>query len=154
MQKIEKVELCVSSKLYDLVAISAKTTLKEMGYTGLSSLSREIYFSFDIEGCNRDEARAMVENIVKKTSIFVNPNKDTYRIGGVKKEGFVNVLIWYIDDKRGEIIKEQLKNQGWNRILDVFPGEVWHIGLSEESQAIEVVKSLLVNPHSQGYEIL
>ncbi|MEW6007009.1 MAG: hypothetical protein AB1595_02490 [bacterium] len=158
MQKTFQVELCVSSKLHDLTAKSAKTTLWEMGYKGLSDVSREIYFSFDVLAGNNNEAELIVENIVKKTSLFVNPNKDSYKIG-FRRSGSdvreVNVLIWYIDDRRGEIIKHQLKNQGFDRILDVFQGELWHLFLSSKEELVyEIIEAFLVNPHSQKYCIL
>ncbi|MEW6680374.1 MAG: hypothetical protein AB1297_05070 [bacterium] len=165
--KTYKVELCVSSKLYDLVSKSAKLTLWEMGYKGLSDLSREIYFSFDILAKDNNEAERIVSEMVKKTSLFVNPNKDTYRVTSHKPQVTsrgqeVNVLVWYREDKRDGIIKNQLKREGWNRVLNVSQGELWHFFIEGERKK-ELVKEmvelkstssgLLTNPHSQRYKI-
>ncbi|MEW6103825.1 MAG: hypothetical protein AB1630_08460 [bacterium] len=155
------IDLCVSSKLYDLTAKTAKTTLWEMGYKNLSSLSREICFSFDVLAEDNEEASSIIENIVKKTTLFVNPNKDTYKIrsqeSGVRGQGSViDVAIWYIDDKRPEFIRNSLKNQGWSKILNVSQGEIWHFSLSSGKEELvrEMIDTFLVNPHSQKYCIL
>ncbi len=158
----------MSSKLYDLVAKSAKATLLEMGYKELCNVEREIYFSFDILAENKEGAELIVSKMVKKTTLFVNPNKDTYKIGRIKSEirvlllasarnpksEIVDVLIWYINDKRGETIRNSLKNQGFERVLSVSQGELWHLFLSQKGLAPSIIKGLLVNPHSQRYEII
>lgn len=159
MQKAFKIDLCVSSKLYDLVAKTAKATLKEMGYN-LLSLSREICYSFKIMAENNEEARLLVEAMVKKTSLFVNPNKDTYRIGEKRIKDRISCFIFY-RDRKDDLINS-LRNQGFDKVLSVLKGELWHFSLP--SYDIELIRKmvvakgpssgLLANPHSQKYKIL
>lgn len=152
MLKGFQIEVCVSSKLYDLVAQSAKQTLWEMGYRDmLLNLQREIYYLLEIMAENKDGVRFIAKDVVCKTSLFVNPNKDTFTIGRKKQES-VDVLIWYINEKRGTIIKDSLENCGYPAITSVFVGELWHF-FGKKEAVPPMVEDLLANPHSQCYKI-
>ncbi len=153
MLKSFQVEVCVSSKLYDLVAQSAKQTLWEMGYRdSLSNLQREVYYLFEIMAEDKDAAELIAKDAVCKTNLFVNPNKDTFKIGSKKQES-INVLIWYVDEKRGTNIKDSLEKQGFSAITSVFVGELWHF-FGKKEFVLDMVEGLLANPHSQRYKIL
>lgn len=165
MQKIINVDLCVSSKLYDLVAKTAKSTLDEMGYKGFSGLSRNICYSFKIKAEDNKSAEAIVKGMVEKTPFFVNPNKDVWSLGIKKKRDVISCLIFYLEDKRAERIMDYLKNQGFNMVLDVLVGEVWNFSLLlPKKKGIRLVEDIIVskgpssgllaNLHSQGYKII
>src|SRR3989338_10088068 len=67
------VEMFVSLKVPDNVAITAFNALKRMGYDKLKSLERSDYYRFDIKD-NSEDFKEKISNV----DILVNANKHKY----------------------------------------------------------------------------
>lgn len=172
-----KIELCVRLKGADLVALTARNTLRQdLGYEDiLEGLEREDHWSIRVQAEDGEESKRLAERLASKTKLFVNPNKHTYRIGRRekreerRKEGIYEiwVLVNFIEDKEGELTCETLRSTyGLGNIIGVRRGTLWKMdiraqneeearGLAEEMTFVRSVnKGLLVNPHSQSYTLL
>jgi phosphoribosylformylglycinamidine (FGAM) synthase PurS component len=175
-----EVELFIKLKTTDLIAQTARSTLKQdMGYERmLQEIEREDYWLIDVLAESEGEARRLGEEFVRKTKIFVNPNKHEYRIRIIKKgerkkidgkqDGFkIRVLVSYLEDGKAELAKHVLQTtMGYGeRIQGVKRGDLWTLVVNAESEeeAKEVAreititksidKGLLANPLSQFFEI-
>lgn len=70
------IRLFVTLKITDNVALSALHSLRtRLGFSSLGKLRRSDYWEFAFPGLSAQQARQTVEELVQKTSFFVNPNK-------------------------------------------------------------------------------
>ena len=152
------VEMIVSLKVPDNVAITAFNALKRMGYK-LKKLERADYYRFDV--------KADVENFKKQisnTDILVNVNKHKYnfnlnnkKINNNKKYKKINVLIQDLDNGSGLLstLKERL---GFTNIKKLEKGILWTMHFDKKVNAkkiaLEITKNLLMNENYQKYRIL
>ena len=67
------IEMFVSLKVPDNVAITTFNTLKRMGYNKLKKLERSDYYKFDVKG-NVEDFKKQISN----TDILVNANKHNF----------------------------------------------------------------------------
>lgn len=156
------IEMFVSLKVPDNVAITAFNTLKRMGYK-LKELERSDYYKFDAEGD--------VENFKKQisnTDILVNSNKNKCNFGldndkNSKKQDKnsnykkINVLVQDIDN--GSSLLSTLKERlGFTNIKKVEKGVLWTMYFDKKLQtkkiAVDITKNLLMNENYQKYKIL
>lgn len=172
MSKKEQI-VVVFNKLPDQEAITTYHTLTElMGYEEvLSGLNRAVYFKVLSE--NDDEQHKLLNRVIKRTTIFLNPNKEFYRIldGDLNSlfetdNGVVNSFVLVKNRDGGDDLADQLhKLWGFEEILSIERHILWNLQFYEGVENIEglveemtILKSrergLLANPHSQEYVIL
>ena len=156
------IEMFVSLKVPDNVAITAFNTLKRMGYK-LKELERSDYYKFDAE--------EDVENFKKQisnTDILVNSNKNKCNFGlgndkNSKKQDKnsnykkINVLVQDLDN--GSSLLSTLKERlGFTNIKKVEKGVLWTMYFDKRLQtkkiAVDITKNLLMNENYQKYKIL
>lgn len=162
------IELFVSLKVPDNVAITAFNTLKRMGYDKLKNLERSDYYKFDI----KDNAEDFKEKI-SNADILVNANKhkcsfelDNEKTNNKNKinlknknDNFkkINILIQDIDDGIGLLstLKERL---GFDTINKLEKGILWTMHFDKKANAkkvsMDITKNLLMNDNYQNYKIL
>ena len=103
-----KIEMIVSLKVPDNVAITAFNALKRMGYK-LIQLQRSDYYKFDMQG-NVEDFKKKISN----TDILVNSNKNkfSFSIDNNKKNNYkkINILVQDLDNGAGLLstLKERL----------------------------------------------
>ena len=81
----------VGLKIPDTTAITAFNTIKKMGYRELESLSREIFYEFDVL---RDDKKFLQS--IKDVDVLVNANKNyasTWYVEDVPKSKEIGLLI-------------------------------------------------------------
>lgn len=73
--------LATRLKVADPTALTARATLRDrLGLAGvLAGLSREELFLFDV-ALEPEPAAALVDDLCRRTNLFLNPNKHTYRL--------------------------------------------------------------------------
>src|SRR3989338_4160834 len=156
------IEMFVSLKGPDNIAITAFNTLKKMGYK-LKELERSDYYKFDVEND--------IENFKKQignTDILVNSNKNKCNFGlgndkNNKKQDKssnykkINVLVQNLDNGSGLLstLKERL---GFTNIKKVEKGILWTMYFDKKAQAkkiaVGITKNLLMNENYQKYKII
>jgi|TARA_Y100000310_G_scaffold91835_1_gene89301 hypothetical protein len=156
------VEMIVSLKVPDNVAITAFNTLKRMSYK-FKKLERADYYKFDV----KDKIEIFKEKI-SNTDILVNANKNKFSFSinnnnnknkKTKKTKFkkINVLIQDLDNGSGLLstLKDRL---GFTNIEKLEKGILWTMyfdkKINAKKIAIEITKNLLMNEHYQEYKIL
>ncbi|MDP7243814.1 MAG: hypothetical protein QF568_00555 [Flavobacteriales bacterium] len=156
------VEMIVSLKVPDNVAITAFNTLKRRGYK-FKKLERADYYKFDV----KDKIEIFKEKI-SNTDILVNANKNKFSFSinnnnnknkKTKKTNFkkINVLIQDLDNGSGLLstLKDRL---GFTNIKKLEKGILWTMyfdkKINAKKIAIEITKNLLMNEHYQEYKIL
>ncbi|MBW2977150.1 hypothetical protein KY347_06935 [Candidatus Woesearchaeota archaeon] len=150
------VEMAVSLKIPDNVAITAFNTLKRIGYNKLKQLERADYYRFDVEG-NAEKFKKEISN----TDILVNANKNkfSFSIGSDngKKIKKINVLVQNLDNASGLLstLRERL---GFKEIKKLEKGVLWIMQFDEkadaENIAVAITKSLLMNENYQEYKVM
>src|SRR3989338_5137490 len=159
------VEMFVSLKVHDNVAITAFNTLKRMGYDKLKNLERSDYYKFNI----KDNAEDFKERI-SNADILVNANKHKYNFelnnekannkkiknndNNFKK---INVLIQDTGNGAGLLLtlKERL---GFDNIKKLEKGVLWTMHFDKNADAkkiaVDIAKSLLMNENYQRFRVI
>ncbi len=159
------IEMFVSLKVPDNVAITAFNTIKRMGFKELKNLERSDYYKFDIKN-NIDEFKKQISNV----DILVNANKHKYNFelnnektnnkkiknkdNNFKK---INILIQDIDNGSGLLstLKERL---GFDSIKKLERGILWTMHFNKKANAkkisMDITKNLLMNENYQKYRVL
>jgi len=155
------IEMFVSLKVPDNVAITAFNTLKKIGYSKLKKLDRSDYYRFDIKD-NVEEFKKRISNV----DILVNSNKNkfsfTLKEDNNKKQknnNFkkINILVQDLDNGNRLIstLKERL---GFKDIKKMEKGIMWTMYFERKANAkkiaLEITKSLLMNENYQKYKLL
>ncbi|MDP3766137.1 MAG: hypothetical protein Q8R04_06510 [Nanoarchaeota archaeon] len=150
------IEMFVSLKVPDNVAITAFNTLKKMGYDELIALERSDYYKFEISG---DEKKFKDE--ISKVDILINANKHKFLFSIEKnkdnKNSIVNVLVQDLDNGSGllSVLKERL---GFKNIKKIEKGVLWAMHFKKdadaEKNAVDITKNLLMNENYQKFKIL
>lgn len=167
------VELAVTLKIPDVVAISARQTLRRrLGHAALAELGRADWWRLELEAADADAALDLGRELAEATNCFVNPNKHVYRIGLTTplpppREGLrtVAVLTGFHDDATAELTAQALRGRlGYGeRVRRVELGTLWvfQLAVADDAAAralaeqMTVTRSqhegLLVNPHSMWW---
>jgi len=151
------IEMIVSLKVPDNVAITAFNTIKRMENKQLKQLERSDYYKFDVKG-NVDDFKEKISNV----DILVNSNKHKYNFdlnNNKKNKNYkiTNVLVQDLDNGSGLLstLKERL---GLNNIKKLEKGVLWTMyfdkKVNAKKTAIEIAKSLLMNENYQKYRIM
>ena len=167
------VTVLVSLKIFDNVAASALYALRDrLGYDRVRSLKRSDYWRLDLPDLREGNAVEVVERVVSKTALFVNPNKHRWTIhlnaepGDLlsmeESETVAAVLVEEDDDSRAAGVREALLRRGdCGASMEVRHGTWWILYLGDMSCAqaralaeeIAVTrarnKGLFCNPHYQ-----
>ena len=152
------VEMFVSLKVPDNVAITAFNTLKRMDYK-IKELERADYYKFDADG-NVEDFKKKISNV----DILVNSNKNKYAFtiednnenqnNNYKK---INMLVQDLDNGAGLLstLKERL---GFTNIKKVEKGVLWTMYFDKKVNAKkiaeDITKNLLMNENYQEYKVL
>jgi len=156
------VEMFVSLKVPDNVAITAFNTIKSMGFKELKKLERSDYYKFDI----KDDAEDFKEKI-SNADILVNANKHEYNFDLNNKNDNkkfknneykkINVLVQDIDNGSGLLLtlRERL---GFDSIKKLERGILWTMHFDKKANerkiAADIAKNLLMNEHFQRFRLI
>lgn len=166
------IELFVSLKVPDNIAITAFNTIKRMGQKKLNKLERSDYYKFDVKE-NVEDFKKQISN----TDILVNSNKnkfsfsisqkseisgnlensENFQSGKNNKNKIINVLVQDLDNGTGLLstLKERL---GFKNIKKVEKGILWTMHFDKKvnakKAAVDISKSLLMNENYQKFRIL
>lgn len=150
------VEMIVSLKVPDNVAITAFNALKRMGYK-LKELKRADYYRFNATG-NIENFKKQISN----TDILVNANKNKFSFAIEKnndKNNYdkINVLVQDVDNGVGLLLtlKERL---GFADIKKLEKGILWTMYFDKKVNgkkiAVDIAKTLLMNENYQKYKVV
>ena len=150
------IELFISLKVPDNVAITAFHTLERMGYNQLKNLERKEYYKFEFSGDKK-----IFERKISHVDILVNANKHkfSFSLGNSIKnnENKINVLVQDLGDGSG-LLKTLKERLGFKSIKKAEKGVVWamYFGniIDAKDIAVGITKSLLMNENYQKYRIL
>jgi len=169
----KKFTVLVFNKLPEQEAITAFHTLTNyMGYGGkLRALNRTKYFNVVIKAVENAEER--LSEIIRRTTLFLNPNKELFRILDddlnslfVCPDDVVNKFILIRNKDAGQDLADLLKKWwDYEEVISIEEYVLWNLqidrsceGVDELVEEIAVLKSresgLLANPHSQEYMVL
>ena len=159
------VEMFVSLKVPDNVAITAFNTLKRMGYDKLKNLERSDYYKFNI----KDNAEDFKERI-SNADILVNANKHKYNFElnnektnnkkiKNKDNNFKKISILIQDIGNGSGLLSTLRERlGFDSIKRLEKGVLWTMHFDKKANAkkiaVDIAKNLLMNENYQRYKIL
>jgi len=155
------VEMFVSLKVPDNIAITAFNTLKRMGYNKLKKLERSDYYKFGVKD-NIEEFKRQISN----TDILINSNKHKYNFdlnnnANNKKNNIkykkINILVQDLDN--GNSLLSTLKERlGFTNIKKLEKGILWTMYFDKKAQArkiaVDITKNLLMNENYQKHNIL
>ena len=155
------IEMFVSLKVPDNVAITAFNTLKRMGYKNLIKLERSDYYKFDIIG----DGNKFKEEI-SKADILVNANKHKFSFSLEKNSDIknkkiilkkINVLVQ--DLGNGNSLLSTLKERlNFTSIKKLEKGILWAMHFDKKIQAekiaVDIAKNLLMNGNYQKFRVL
>lgn len=153
------IELFVSLKVPDNVAITAFNTLKRIGYADLIKLERSDYYKFEVSG-EENKFKKEISNV----DILVNANKHKFSFSLIKSNNknkgnkkIVNVLVQDTGNGAGLLstLKERL---GFKDIKKAERGVVWAMHFNEkvdaEKAAESITKNLLMNENYQSFKAI
>tara|TARA_Y100000310_G_scaffold70474_1_gene66155 strand:- start:14032 stop:14508 length:477 start_codon:yes stop_codon:yes gene_type:complete len=155
------VEMFVSLKVPDNVAITAFNALKRLGYK-LKKLERSDYYKFDVNG-NVEDFKGKISN----TDILVNANKHKFSFSiknnniNNKKQNknnkIINILVQDLDNGNG-LLKTLKERLGFDNIKKLEKGILWSMYFDKKvngkKTAIDITKNLLMNENYQKYKVL
>ncbi len=167
------IELVVSLKIPDVVAVTARQTLRRrLGHDELVDLTRADWWRLSLNVADEAAALALGRELAEATNLFVNPNKHRYEVGLTTplpepRDGVtaVAVLTGFRDDATASLAAQALHGRlGYgDRVAAVELGTLWVFQLAvddterarELAEAMTVTRSrtagLLVNPHSMWW---
>lgn len=155
------IELFVSLKVPDNVAITTFNTLKRMDYKKLKKLERSDYYKFDVKD-NIEEFKKQISN----TDILINSNKHKHNFDlnnntNNKKNNIkykkINILVQDLDN--GNSLLSTLKERlGFTNIKKLEKGILWTMYFDKKTNAkkiaVDITKNLLMNENYQKYGVL
>jgi len=139
------VELFISLKVPDNVAITAFHTLERMNFK-INKLERKDYYKFEFEG-NEEEFK----NKISDVDILINSNKHNVDFKLENKE--VNVLVQDLGED-SKLLKNLKEHFNFKNIKKAEKGVLWTMYLGNKGLAKEITESLLINENYQKYTIL
>jgi phosphoribosylformylglycinamidine (FGAM) synthase PurS component len=154
------IEMAVSLKVPDNVAITAFNTLKRIGYKQLKRLERSDYYKFDVKG----NINKFKEDI-SKADILVNANKHKFSFTIQKnnkknnkiKYQVIGVLVQDLDN-RSSLLSTLKERLSLKNIKKFEKGILWTMHFDKKTNAKDIAgditKNLLMNENYQKYKIL
>ena len=150
------IEMFVSLKVPDNVAITAFNTIKRMGFKELKGLERSDYYKFEITN-DIESFKKQIGN----TDILVNSNKNKFSFSLEKNKNSdykkINVLVQDLDNGSGllSILKERL---GFTDIKKLEKGVLWTMHFDKKTNAkkvsMDITKNLLMNENFQRFRLI
>ncbi|MEK6868618.1 MAG: hypothetical protein AABX63_01095 [Nanoarchaeota archaeon] len=158
------IEMFVSLKVPDNVAITAFNAIKRMGFKELKGLERSDYYKFNIKDSTED-----FKEKISNADILVNANKHkcSFELDSEKnknnfknqknKDKKINILIQDLDN--GTALLSTLKERlGFDNINKLEKGILWTMHFDKKANAkkisMDIAKNLLMNESYQDYKIL
>ena len=147
------IEMFVSLKVPDNVAITAFNTLKRMNYK-LKKLERSDYYKFDVKN-DVEDFKKQISNV----DILVNSNKNKF-LFSIQKNSIsnkkINILVQDLDNGSNLLttLKERL---GFNNIKKLEKGILWTMYFDKKADkkiAVDITKNLLMNENYQKYKVI
>ncbi|HUU57105.1 MAG TPA: hypothetical protein VMW93_07175 [bacterium] len=161
-------EIFVTLRVVDRVALTARQTITErLGYGEMvEDLTRRDYYRLGVAG-DEDEGLDYLRKIVETTTLFANPNKETFSVElfhrPLSRERRHVALVYPHEGLFDEPLCRHLAlDLGFDRIVAAGRGVAWTIQLApgvEEKYVEEILvareraRGLLVNPHAEKYEL-
>jgi phosphoribosylformylglycinamidine (FGAM) synthase PurS component len=167
--------LTVTLRITDNEARSALEALREkMGLKALvRDLARDELWEIGVEAGTADEALASVDDIVRATNIFANPNKHDFTLS-VRDEARLDadefaILVSDREGAEGQSVVSAVRRAGFEGVVSVRRWTRWRVRLTAEAvpgdpalaalvERIAVATGrhdgLLSNPHSQTSRVL
>src|SRR3989338_646254 len=144
---MNEIELIVSLKIPDTVAITAFHTLEKLGYNRLTKLTREDYYKF-----STSEPISKFSKKIGKVDILVNANKHKFVVKSAKepfeeekKTGFIiKILVKDREDGAKALLKTLQERLGLKQIKKLEKGTLWslHIAAPNEDIAKMMAKGI------------
>ena len=147
------VEMIVSLKVPDAIAITALQTLQKIGFNKITDVKRADYYRFLVEG----DVEKFKEKI-SKVDILVNANKHYFEFSLPKSENS-KVLVKNINGN-GSGVLSTLKNRlGFKNIKKIEKAVLWSLTIDADEKtakkiAEKAAKELLVNENYQEFSII
>jgi phosphoribosylformylglycinamidine (FGAM) synthase PurS component len=147
-------------KVADPTALTATTTLRtRLGYDTIAAVGREELFLFEVDA-GPDEAEAIIDGLVRRTNLFLNPNKHLYRITAAGRDKPAapgldfRALVWNPGD--GEDLRESLwSHAGAVLITAVRRAWLWRFvpasGAPEARFREQVRDSIVLRSRTHGF---
>ncbi len=161
-------EIFVTLRVVDRVALTARQTITErLGYGEMvEDLTRRDYYRLGVAG-DEDEGLNYLRKIVETTTLFANPNKETFSVELLHRplsQGRRHVALVYPHEGLFDepLCRHLALDLGFDRIVAAGRGVAWTIQLApgvEEKYVEEILvareraRGLLVNPHAEKYEL-
>jgi hypothetical protein len=161
-------EVFVSLRVVDRIALTARRTITDrLGYGDmLEDLTRRDYYRLGVAG-TEDEGLDYLRKIVETTTLFANPNKETYTVELFRRplsQDRRHVALVYpraglFDEK---FCRHLALDLGFDRVVAAGRGVAWTLTLApgvddkyveEILVARERTRGLLLNPHAEHYEL-
>jgi len=137
-----KITMFVKLVVPDNVAITAKRTLKGMGFE-LEHLDRYDYYEFDAE--------IDIHEKLSKVDILANANK--HKVLFDAPDG-INILATDRDDSSESLLNTLKVRLGLKDITSVKRGILWSFHGCNREDAEKMTRELLINEHYQDYKII
>ena len=156
-----------------LEAVQEKMGLRDQ----VSGLAREDLWEIDVDARTVEGARETIEQLVRTTNLFANPNKHKYTladVGGAERDAAswaaglgddeVAVLVTDRESTEGESVLSAIRRIGVDDVVSIRKWTRWRIHLAEppargDPEVLKLIRrigvatgrrdGLLSNPHSQ-----
>ena len=164
-----ELELFVTLRVVDRIALTARRTLTDrLGYGDiLADLKRQDYYRVAVAG-EEAAALAYLSEIAAGTTVFANPNKETFIVQTVErplsKDDSYVALVYPREGLFDESLCRHLAIElGYDAVVAAGRGVAWTIKLAPGADpkyveeilvARERSRGLLANPHAENYEIV
>jgi phosphoribosylformylglycinamidine (FGAM) synthase PurS component len=137
-----KLTMFVKLVVPDNVAITAKRTLKSMGFT-IENLERFDYYEL--------ETTEDIKKKLEKIDILANANKHkvTFSI-----PDNINILTTNRDDNNNTLLETLRERLNIKQITSIKKGILWTFHGCNKEEAEDMTKQLLINEHYQDYKVL
>ncbi|MAG60926.1 hypothetical protein CL619_04020 [archaeon] len=151
---MNELELFVSLKVPDNVAITAFHTLHKLGYHNLKNLERSDYYKFKFSG-----DKNQFQKKISKVDILVNANKHkfSFNLETDNQDKKTSVLVQDINHNQN-LLKTLKERLDFKNLRNVEKGILWtmYFGGNANAKAIatDITKSLLMNENYQKYKII
>ena len=161
---MNEIELIVSLKIPDAIAITAFHTLEKLGFSRLKKLKREDYYRF-----STTEPVAKFSKKIGKVDVLVNANKHRFIVKSAKepfdeeKEGNlfkIKILVKDREDGAMPILKTLQERLGFKQIKKLDKGTLWTLYISAPNEdaaklmANDISWKLLFNENYQEMEMI
>lgn len=160
---MNEIELIVSLKIPDAIAITAFHTLEKLGYNRLQKLKREDYYRF-----STSEPISKFSKKIGKVDILVNANKHKFVVKSAK-EPFeeekgnlfvIKIIVKDREDRAKALLKTLQERLGLKQIKKLEKAALWTLYIAAPNEdaaklmAKDITWKLLFNENYQEYKII